>query len=62
MGTRADQPAPEVTDAEIEELLDAPETPSEKAALDELVSDPEESLKRALAWNEMRGLDPIKVR
>ena len=55
MGTRTEQPATEVTDAEIEELLDAPETLEEKAALNELVSDPEEILKRALAWAEAEG-------
>jgi hypothetical protein len=39
----------EPTDAEIKELLDAPETPKETAALDKVVADPEEVLRRARA-------------
>ena len=47
MGTRSKQGADDVSEAEVEELLDTPETAEEKAALDSVVSDLEEILKRA---------------
>ena len=50
MGTRTDQPVAgddHVTDAELQQLLDAPETAEERAQLDKLVTDPEEVLRRA---------------
>jgi len=43
-----------MTDAELEELLEQPETPEEKAALDKLARDPEHVLDQALS----RAVDP----
>jgi len=45
-GSKSAQPD-QVTDAELEELLERPEMPEEKAALDELERDPELVLEQA---------------
>ena len=52
----------DLTDAEMEELLDHPESPEEKALLDKLVADAEEILRRVRARvaREMAGGDDPK--
>lgn len=44
----------DLTDAELEELLDAEESAAEKAILDKLPSDPEELLRAARARAETK--------
>ena len=52
-----------MTDAELLEMFDVPETPEGKAVLDKLVRHySEEVSKLAMERAEQRGLDPIKLK